>query len=149
MILYTVWSGEYSDRGMNGIFSTREFAEAYVEEHNRKDSGEWDKADVIEYELDEKAGNIVRDHWRCCLSFEGHLISQDTGKGLASLHEQGHGNEGTWCGSFRFYGHSLVSAEHALKLAAESRQAHLREQAEINDANRKLCEEANKTLVRR
>lgn len=49
MTLYTVWSGEYSDRTMNAVFKSKEKAEKYVEIHNQLDN--YDDHYIIEYEF--------------------------------------------------------------------------------------------------
>lgn len=57
MIVYAVFSGSYSDRGLDAIFSTKDKAEAYI--LRRKTYGAlYDEVDddPIEYELDEAKG---------------------------------------------------------------------------------------------
>lgn len=49
--VYAVWYGEYSDRNIYGIFSTREMADACVVVQSKLD--ECESYYVIEYELDE------------------------------------------------------------------------------------------------
>lgn len=49
MKLYTVWSGEYSDRGMHAIFQSKEKAEKYAEVHEKING--YDGFYVIDYEL--------------------------------------------------------------------------------------------------
>lgn len=68
MTVWTVWSGSYSDRGMDGIFSTKEKAEEYIAVAKHFDSDLDDEP--IEYVLD-KPENVTE---RQCIRF-----SKDTG----------------------------------------------------------------------
>ena len=64
MKVYVVQSGEYSDRGIECIFSTREKAELYVETYNS--CTKWNEADIEEYELD----SVFLDDGRMAFSAE-------------------------------------------------------------------------------
>ena len=54
MIVFAVFSGEYSDRGLDAIFSTKEKAEKYIEHKKLFSSRGWCEVDdsPTEYELD-------------------------------------------------------------------------------------------------
>lgn len=105
---------------------------------------------MVEYTLDEKSGTTFREYWSCKLDKDGNLLTNSVGKELATPHEVGIGNRfNEYRGGWHYYGTSFLSADHALKLAAEQRQAHLREQEEVNETNQRLCHEASKLLVRR
>lgn len=58
MTVWTVWSGSYSDRGMAGVFSTKEKAEAYIQVAKHFYSELDDEP--IEYVLDEQLGEKER-----------------------------------------------------------------------------------------
>lgn len=78
MTVWTVWSGSYSDRGMAGVFSTKEKAEAYIQvaKHIYFELDD----EPIEYVLDEQlgekerycvrlekgSGNIMNPEWFVC-----------------------------------------------------------------------------------
>lgn len=55
MKLYVVTSGEYSDYGINSIFSTKEKAQAYIDRSNKLGIDNYLGWNIEEYELDENA----------------------------------------------------------------------------------------------
>lgn len=83
MKLYTVWSGEYSDRGMHAIFKSEEKAKKYAEIHEQLDS--FGSYYIIEYELEDDKFDIntkVAKYYYCSIStedrygYEGVLIDK-------------------------------------------------------------------------
>lgn len=56
--IYAVNSGEYSDYGINGLFSTRENAEKYMEAFPKSGYGGYN--DIEEWELDQYISEIDR-----------------------------------------------------------------------------------------
>lgn len=48
--IYIVSSGQYSDYGIDGVFSTKELAQAYIDSFSKKDG--WDEMDIEIWELD-------------------------------------------------------------------------------------------------
>lgn len=72
MKLYTVWSGEYSDRGMHAIFQSKEKAEKYVEVHDKLNGSFYDNHYIIEYELEDDKFDInteVNKYYMCNMEF--------------------------------------------------------------------------------
>lgn len=135
MKIFIVTSGEYSDYGINAVFSSKEKAEAYfmgLPESSRGYSvEEWDVDTesplisgtrwIVELRID---GSIAKE-----LSYEVTHSGQDRGDGYtfaAYLNPQFPAKHTVgW-----FAGRSYVSHEHALKLAVEQRQLALREHPE-------------------
>jgi hypothetical protein len=116
--VFIAFEGAYSDRGVSGVYSTRELAGPPGEDE-----------DIEEYEVDEfvgsrqepafwirldKTGQVVGDSERSCLFLRGCR-----------------GNSREFIGYFE--GESPSSREEALKLAAEARQAWLRERGTVRD----------------
>lgn len=118
--LYAVAEGEYSDYRIRGIFSTEVKARAFIE----RGGGD----EVEEYVLDEMEGYGKRRHFRCKIHPDSGAITQEWDfESLASLRARSLDSQ-EWSGEIVVT--SLVSAEHARKLAAEARQAHLRKATE-------------------
>lgn len=130
MKVYMVTSGCYSDYSVDGVFSTMEKAETYKALLS-------DANDIEELHVD--AGESEERHveYKTILRFDngdviGQYSSERLGKrdysgGIGSVlsEEWRKGNGGP---SFieTAFGYSTKSAEHAMKLAVESRQRHLR-----------------------
>lgn len=114
--IYVVTSGEYSYYGINRLFSTPEKATAYIKD-NKITRGE-----VEEWDLDELVAYTLKTVWSC------HLRVKD-----GEIIDEFHHNES--CGprftrtsnsNSEIWAHSLVSQDHARKLAMEKRQDILR-----------------------
>lgn len=72
MKLYTVWSGEYSDRGMHAIFKSKEKAEKYMEVHDKINGG-YDDYYIIDYELEDDKFDIntkAVKYYYCSIALE-------------------------------------------------------------------------------
>lgn len=131
MKVFVVTSGEYSDYCICAIFSSRRLAKAWVDLHDGDDYGP--NFDIAEWVLDGEAGaervtvhgcgifldsgKIIEGPWqevRVCKPFRGNVtqraIKPPCYSGMAMSRVE-----------------SGVSKEHCLKLAAEERQAWLRE----------------------
>lgn len=55
--IYVVTSGQYSDYGIECMFSNQEDAENYVKLYNENEN-KWDSADIEEWELDAMKGRV-------------------------------------------------------------------------------------------
>lgn len=114
--LYAVSEGEYSDYRIRAIFSTRTKAQAFIQ----RGGGD----DVEEYVLDEMEGWGKRRRYRCKIRLDSGAVVQEWDyEALAPLHAR---SEKSQQSNGEILATSLVSPEHARKLAAEARQAHLR-----------------------
>jgi hypothetical protein len=152
--VYLVTQGSYSDYHVIGVFSTREAAEACKawEDHGNS----YDHAEIETFELDHfDTGGLVPGHvWRCTIELESGTITDEQDE---DEHVKPGERSGTpWFENRRVRRqlpdhvqpvfeseprywvfdeipqvtvHSYVSAEHARKLAAEARQAWLRDRA--------------------
>lgn len=124
--VFIVTTGDYSEYSIRAAFSTKELAEAYLEELLRAEHGygsieEW----PLNSDLPERAVFV----WSVALNLETGEWIRDGGDGGVELRRAGFRG----CRSFRankwqkaVMGQSVVSAEHARKLAVEGRQEWLR-----------------------
>lgn len=136
--IYAVTSGEYSDFRVNALFSTAELAEEYIEKekaHERNTRQSYDESWGVEvYILDE------REDWAECTVFcveldapSGDELRRWQFSDVTASHSRAHEqwNQGVIFPPVRPTGMvrsaSCVSYDHAIKLAAEARQAWLRE----------------------
>lgn len=122
MIVYVVTAGCYSDYGIEAIFSTRELAEDYIVANPKKYSG---YNDIAEWTVDERAGWVPRKGWYLHLGLsDGSVGNKGSETSTADPNAR---NEEPYFMPDYVRVTSYVSAEHALKLAVEARQAWLRE----------------------
>ena len=73
MKLYTVWSGEYSDRGMHAIFQSKEKAEKYRDVHSKL--CEFEDFYIVEYELEDDKFDInteAHKFYYCTIALKDH-----------------------------------------------------------------------------
>ena len=128
---------------MHGIFSTKEKAEAYCVEHGKM-YGSYSGTDVEEFQLNEFAELVCRETWTVRVENDGSVgcrrrvvqnkeMAMPTARGKSQVHQNVNGED------VCFYGTSYESADHALKLAVEERQAWLRQQAVAVDAPKVDC----------
>lgn len=88
--VYQVTSGEYSIKRTHGIFSTRELAQAYIDNYERlrkqtDDADEWideldlyvDFNDIQEWTLDQEAAAEVVTVWKCAIVLSSGRIVQE------------------------------------------------------------------------
>lgn len=118
--IYIVTEGEYSDYGIRGVFSTQAKAQAYVDGNG---------GDIEEWGLDEFAGWIKRTHFRAKIRLsDGAILQEWNYQATADPHKRSEDVQ-QWKGrdDMQMCATSLVSAEHARKLAVEARQNWLRE----------------------
>lgn len=126
----TVWlvgSGEYSDYGIEAIFSTKEKADAAVAENrSRKTYSQWH--DPVEFVLDAETGSKWFDPtYSCHMNLEsGEIIEERVYQNPSFMHKRGNADD---IGGY-VWSHSPISAAHARKLAVEFRQKWLRKQVE-------------------
>ena len=127
--LYT--EGSYSSYCVDAVFSTKEKADAYAAERGEDGA-------IEEWDIDQFAGYVRRPWWMCRIDREtGDVIERGKGTEVISPHERGHVESHKSGRAYPRKGWydaitatSFVSEQHALKLAAEARQAHLRNQTE-------------------
>lgn len=140
--VFIVMSGEYSDYSVEGVFTTREKAEAFIELHKRLDAEQYgDKLGarynwgVRRWRIDKPLDEVIKEQWSCSIDGKtGNITWEDDGlervrssrvakRGGSSVYEVPESDE------FRCRGYSFVSAEHARKIAAEARQRMLAKRA--------------------
>lgn len=114
--VYVLTTGEYSEYGIEGVFSTRELAES------ARAVGIPD-GDVEEYDLDEMVAFEVGPMWTASIDKEtGDVqIRKDGAVRFRHPSAAAHG-----VGSTFLIAESPVSREHAIKVAVEARQEWLR-----------------------
>jgi hypothetical protein len=127
--IFIVTSGEYSDYHIEGVFSTKKLAEEFVATLSRD-------ARVEEYALDEKVGWAYATVHQVYIDLETGDIASTThqypmlcaprfAKFEVPTYRVNWGdNTFRTCG----IGKSVVSRDHAIKIAVEGRQKWLREQ---------------------
>lgn len=125
MIAYVVTSGSYSDYSIRGVFSSQEKAEAYIRE--RGTVPHYDLAEIEEWEIDAEEAALVTDVYSVMIHADGSLFPPPYPRHSTQLIKPGQLKSSGGCGNGCFFANSTESAEHALKLAAECRQAYLRE----------------------
>jgi hypothetical protein len=137
--LFVVEHGEYSDYQIDAIFSTRELAQAWIEKHPTRDRGYFSINDG--FVLDDEIDARLVTQYRCHIDLEsGDIFSESSFQEVRS--DQWRGgvtvDPGRTVKDFdpvtgnRIFVTacqvaSTVSMEHCHKLAAEARQAWLRE----------------------
>ena len=126
MTVYVVTSGSYSDYGIETVFSTREAAEAYIAEGEKLTYSDYNK--IEEWPVDERAGFIMRPYWLVWMMKDGSTENTRELEALAA--PTARSGEVGEIGNWGFQAESFVSAEHALKLAAEARQEWLRKKVQ-------------------
>ncbi len=119
-IIYVVTTGEYSNYRILGLFSTETLARAFIERYG--------DGDITEWLLDERVDDANRTVYGCSLFMNnGALDRRWTAKEFcAADFSEGRPH----AGAFYAVGRSAISQAHADKLAAEFRQAYLRENRE-------------------
>lgn len=129
--IYIVTSGCYSDYGISAVFTDKQSAEDYVKECHK--CGQSD-ASVETWEANSEAEKVCRPAWAIQMFLDGRLRMDSHYNILASPNMRVHeginnafyddGKYGFVCVT------SLVSRDHAIKLAIEKRQAVLRTKTE-------------------
>lgn len=124
--VFMVTSGEYSDYRVDGIFSTTEKAEEYMARvRSVQTYKEFNGIDVIE--LDEGLKSTVHTQYLVQIFLKsGDLVGKASSSLVCDKPESRSDIYGD--GDSKFVSvRSSLSAEHALKIAGEARQAWLRE----------------------
>ena len=136
MKVYVVTSGQYSDYGIEAMFSTPEKAQAFIAKQDfNEDRGR------EEWELDEWEHALKTECWETVIKLEtGETRNRDTERiGTWTRfvpNPRWTETENTWwniprydqpCDAIRAL--SVVSQEHATKIAVEARQKWLRDKA--------------------
>lgn len=125
MIAYVVTSGCYSDYSIRGVFSSQEKAEAYIREGGTVPH--WDLAEIEEWEIDAEEAARATEVYSVMIRADGSLFAPPYPHHSTQLIKPGQLESAGRCDTGCFFANSTESAEHALKLAAECRQAYLRE----------------------
>jgi hypothetical protein len=133
--VYLVSEGSGSDYRIEGVFSTREKAQAYIDR-----VGPGDGRGIEEYVLDERQRWEHVRPWGCMIDLDTGEIFRgperatprmmDPGRAVVSLHWRMLGGERDRIGHYATTVTSPVSAGHARKVAAEKRQEWLRLRAQ-------------------
>lgn len=125
---FVVTSGRYSDYGIRGVFSTKENAERYIQNRNAaKDQTSLQEFEIEEWPLDAGLQEREYNRYSCAILIQTGEVVSTTGPHLEwGLPETKtmilRWKDGEVCRAW-----SPESQDHALKLAVEGRQAHLRE----------------------
>ena len=127
--IYVVTSGSYSDYSINGLFSTLEKAQAFMDKN--KSELCCDQGDIEEWNLDELVKYTSKTVWFCKLGTKSGTILRER------RHEKSCPPRYTSSRGDKIYvwSESSVSPEHAHKLAVEKRQEVLR----LQDLAQKLA----------
>ena len=126
MNVWLVGAGEYSDFGIDAVFSTEEKANAHIDKLEQCS----DRAtELIEMVVDAEEDVQVVDKWKVVLNADGSLAEEYRCGATKILRKPNAPHE---IDSFanedkrKFFGFSTRGYDHALKLAGECRQAWLR-----------------------
>jgi hypothetical protein len=107
MKIYIVESGEYSDRIIEGVFSTREKAEEYIKYH-RYDSWYGDTFRITEYDLDSwNKDDYIYEHV-CNIDDNGELDFDGFRTIEHKLSEDINMNSRIFCGRFRCFSRNML-----------------------------------------
>lgn len=129
MTIYLATSGFYSDYRVNGVFSTAEKAATF------NSACQFGEPSVDAREVDEFQDDSLIPVFLCVVKADGSVDTPYSNTFTERKSEMNDPNRRQWVrtrrewfmGEHRYRGVSTRSPEHALKLAAEVRQAHLRE----------------------
>ncbi len=124
MKVIVLTSGEYSDYGISGVFSSMAKAEAYVMTMQKGEGG-LTGYNFEEYEADECSAESWQSIFACAIDVDGNLIRESTEEKLV-MPDYSEVRD-FLRSSTEFRAESSISADHARKLAAENRQSWLRE----------------------
>ena len=120
MTVYIVTEGTYSDYHIEGAFSSRKRAEEYIKIHLSDKYRE--EVSIDEYELDEELEKSYRTIYRVRVIYHDGRVDRE-------WEDQGYFKDNysnkKLLGAVAL-GESVISKEHALKLAIEARQEWLR-----------------------
>jgi len=128
MKIYIVTSGDYSDYGVDAVFSTKEKADAYVATARANGDFSCCVNNPDEWELDAIPLESIKSMWTVNCDLGDGSLDEPIGP-TAEVVSDGSRGDADIFAPWRAVGRSYVSAEHAKKLAVEARQKWLREQA--------------------
>jgi hypothetical protein len=138
--IYVVTKGQYSDYGIDSVFTKKDEAEQYVAEFNKTEP--WDDARVEGWPVDTVVGLVCRPCWKVIINVENGEIELSMRDGerkdywetkeLAKPEQRADPFDVVAGLHWRFLtATSFVSPEHAKKLAVERRQEILRLKANV------------------
>lgn len=136
--VFVVTDGQYSDYHIVAIFATKEEAEAFTNGAvgSKSRSGYESDVDIVEWLLGppKDDSDEYRPTWQVWVDLETGDLSKEQFTLAGNCEHQRHPERWSDSGLHIIPGHyrlawgaSTVSEEHALKVAAEARQAYLRE----------------------
>lgn len=125
MNVYIAFDGEYSSRGVIAVFSSKEKADECsgdVEEFDLDEMADRTMHTVYDVRISAEDGSLLKSSKRTIFEVPNYCQSKmESEWRVRSAHSPGYAVYP------RALGTSSVSEDHALKLAAEARQLHLRE----------------------
>jgi hypothetical protein len=118
--VYVVTSGEYSDYGLNGLFSTPEKAQAFMDKNKIELC--CGRGQIEEWELDELVKHTTKTVWFCRISIHNGDLNWEYNSEVSCppRYKEVHTNR------IHAWARSSISQKHAHKLAVEKRQEVLR-----------------------
>ena len=123
---FIVTAGEYSDYRIEGVFSSKPKAEAYVAEFRKERHYDHDIS-IEEWGIDAEAGKVVRTVWNSLIEFQtGEIRHNNPTTAIADPNQRFIEESPPPWNHPRMIRQSFVSQEHADKLCVESRQKWLR-----------------------
>lgn len=135
--VWVVCEGEYSSRSIVAVFSSQEKADAYVKAADTIKENSYSNCDIEEFMIDAAADHVFRHAHHCQIdlitgeighySASGEMVPPGQRAKDPEVYISGLGSD--FPGNPHASVTSYVSEDHAYKLAAESRQAWLREMA--------------------
>lgn len=145
--VYVVTAGSYSDYSIHAIFSSREAAQGFIDEAEAQKDADGDRmiywssdASIEEWPLDEQIANKRQRVWMCGMMLDDGAIVEPAQEFSRYTWEPSFRSRINQCGdTVPCYQNrpivrteSTVSQAHANKVAAEARQAWLREKGTAN-----------------
>lgn len=138
-IIYLVTEGEYSDYGIEAVFSTEELAQAYIdtrESHKAPDGKKYYgycEYKIEQYPIDERVKETEQKVFVSILDEDGEYRANRGVWSYESLTPPRYSMseiEDHYGSPVYFRGESVVSKEHAHKMSVEARQRWLREKSQ-------------------
>lgn len=126
--VFIIGHGEYSNYQVDGVFSSKEKVNEFLARHVRPESALDESYDVREVVLDEELEKFHLPFYQCNLRISDGAIEYEQDRS-PDWHRPDYSE------AFKFsdtavIGYSVISADHARKVAAEFRQKLLREQGQ-------------------
>jgi hypothetical protein len=125
MIVYIVTHGSYSDYGLEGVFSSREKAQEYID-HETKDNEYSEFNDILEVEVDNVYNLKVRDnykHYTINIDIDGNIWTDIGGYSWFDLTNKRLYNHfyTIYRDNSIFFNIVTKDKEHAIKIANDKR----------------------------